>query len=227
MTYDAIFAKVEHMRTPVFAAAFVLSLLSLSSCAYMQTHKCLEENFCRYSGYELESPLYLTMYKGQPYLVAEKTALHKSYPIVHDTIFFTDNNEPVYEKMPNGTPVRVMHRISAGTATVLQRGDGYADWETLCDELRSTPGDWVPLPAGQGRLPVLAMIDTKPCRAGEQHCRTIVEKADEENRRLPVGVRVLSAVDRCLIDWPGTVLYNVSIPVMAPFVFFRDFLSGE
>ena len=40
-------------------------------------------------------------------------------------------------------------------------------------------------------------------------------------------MQILSTLDEVIIDWPGTILYNLAIPVMAPFVFFHEFLDEK
>lgn len=204
-----------------FSCACVAVALLFSSCAYMQTNKNVEESYVEYKGYELEKPLCLTQRAGQWYLVAEAQTLQKKYPAVYDSIFFTGKNDPHFEVKAKQNE-RWMHPISAGTATVLQRHDGYADWATLCDELKQTPGAWVPVPAGQGRTLVTAMVDDKT-----SDNRLVVDEQSKTPTEIPISGKLLAGLDKYCIDYPGTLLYNAAIPVMAPFMFFRDFLSAE
>ena len=204
-----------------FSCACVAVALLFSSCAYMQTHKSVEEMFYSYKGYELEKPLWLAHQGGQWYLVAEAQTLQKKYPAVYDSIFFTGKNDPSFH-VKESTGTLWMHPISAGTATVLQRPDGYADWATLCDELKQTPGAWVPVPAGQGRTLVTATIDEKTSST-----RTMVDEQSKEPSQTSITGTVLSRLDKYCIDYPGTVIYNAAIPFMAPFIFFHDFFSAE
>lgn len=202
-----------------------LSALMVNSCAYLQTHKNVEESLggCSYQGYELQEPLSLLHVGHDWYLVADSVRLKKTYPAVYDTIFFTDKNEPVFEKMHHAkaNAGRVMHRISHGTATVLQRADGYASLTALKDELTMTPGEWIPAPHGQG-VAIRAMVACEP-----NATRLIVKEDSRAPQELSTGVHIVSGLDRVFVDFPGTLFYNASIPLMAPFVFFHEFLQEE
>lgn len=187
----------------------------LSSCAYMQTHKNIEESFCQHAGYLLKPDFQLLRAGNTYYLSIDKVSLTKSYPIVHDSIFLKDNNEPSIEQA-NDAATPVYKEISSGTAAVLQQSDGYAALDVLKDELNSSNTPWLESrPAGAATCRIKAEI------AGEQ-----VAWIDKNNpTRVPVAVKAISTLDQVVIDWPGTILYNVAIPVMAPFVFFYEFLN--
>ncbi len=192
--------------------------LTLSSCAYMQTHKNVRERGCYYEGQLLPPPSQetLSLYRkgGEWYLAARKAQFHLKYPVVYDSVFRTDGNEPRHEILQGSEQGIVYHPISAGTAAVLQRADGYAELETLAEELRTTPGEWTSSLPGAVSYPVRAQI------VGERAVTLLGKRHPEQT---PLSNRILSQIDRVLIDFPGTIAYNVSIPFMAPFVFFREF----
>ena len=109
------------------------------------------------------------------------------------------------------------HPISAGTAKVLMREDGYADLQTLADELQSCPGEWRTSLTEASAHPIRAQLAGQPV--------AITSQASPESPSF-----VYQAAGKLvfvLVDVPGTVLYNVSIPLVAPFVFFFDFLSDD
>lgn len=187
----------------------------LTSCAYMQTHKNIEEVFRQHSGYHLAPDFQLLRAGDKYYLSINRISLRKIYPTIHDSIFLNKSNTPILEELA-GTAEPVYKEISAGTATVLQQADGYAQLEVLKEELDNISSPW---------------LDSRPagavsCKIKAQICGSSVTWAAENSATaIPVGARVLSTLDQVVIDWPGTILYNAAIPVMAPFVFFHEFLT--
>lgn len=189
----------------------------LSSCAYMQTHKNIEESFCQHTGYHLTPQIELYRAGMNYYIAAEQQLLRKHYPIIHDTIFLNDNNEPTYSRIGN-TSAKVYHTISKGTADILQTSNGYASLDVLSDELRTQPGEWLAiLPEGASKCAVRAEIVGSP----------YTWQSNSESPTAPLAAQILGTADQVIIDWPGTVLYNLSIPIMAPFVFFHQFLNEQ
>lgn len=203
----------------------LLILLNLSSCAYVQTHENVQEFFTQREGDKLAAPLRLGKVGDSWYLCTKSCAggVTKHYPVVHDEILLDGHNEPqlqegqgvVTKSAPTAWP------ISAGTATVLMREDGYATQETLADEMiRNRAGRLDVLPRGMQFYPVKAQI------AGSEKPTYLLKNADTVSE-LSTGQKVLVQADRVLLDWPLTVAYNCAIPVMAPFVFFKQFLSED
>ena len=190
-----------------------------TSCAYVQTHKNVEEAFCRYEGACLaeEPELYRA---GEQYLIAaERCELSKHYPVVHDTVFFNDDNEPKFH-VEQSKGEKVYYPVSAGTAQVLQREDGYAALPLLRDEVQRHAA-LTALPRGAHRCEVKAQLaETQSPNAG-------VTAGPREPETLPFWVRTLSQTEQVIIDWPATVGYNCAVPLMAPFVFFHRFLNEE
>ena len=189
----------------------------LSSCAYMQTHKNIEECFRQHTGYQFKPDFQLMKAGSRYYVSINRMSLRKTYPIIHDSIFLKDRNAALLEQVAD-TSTTVYKEISTGTATVLQQNNGYADLGVLKDELSSFDTPWLESkPAGAVVCTIKAEI------VGQSVTWTEENKLPE----LPAGVKALSALDQVLIDWPGTVLYNAAIPIMAPFVFFHEFLTEE
>ena len=183
----------------------------------MQTHKNIEEGFREHTGYTLSNGLELYRAGGNYYLAAQKKQLRIHYPAIYDSIFLSSNNAPEYRNTGSDTEC-VYRQISAGTALVLQRTDGYADLNVVCDELQNSTTPWLTsLPANASKCAIKAEVTGTSITWPEAGSAT----------EAPLGIRALSAVDRVLIDWPGTLLYNISIPVMAPFVFFHEFLNEQ
>ena len=189
----------------------------LSSCAYMQTHKNIEESFSQHAGYQLSPDFQLFKAGKSYYLSMDKMSLKKTYPVIHDSIFLKDDNAPLLEPIA-GTTATAYKEISAGTATVLQQNNGYGDLSVLKDELNSSNTPWLDdCPAGAVACKIQAEIVGQPLTWTDEN-----SSAD-----MSTGIKILSAIDQVFIDWPGTVLYNVAIPVMAPFVYFHEFLNED
>lgn len=197
----------------------LLSSFLLASCAYVQTHKNVEQWGNSYTGYRLLQPLQLYQQGNDWYLAGEQVRLKKDFPIVHDTIFRVRNNDPVFKPIPSTTQHCISyHRISAGTAHVLQRKDGYAQLDILSKEIEEDLSPWLSSLASARQVPVLAECEGQNAIAVER---------ESKPAQIPWGNQILSKADFVLVDVPGTILYNVSIPFAAPFVFFHEFLSEE
>ena len=204
------------MTNRAIASVFlILGSTAISSCAYMQSHKNIEEAQRTYTGYELTNEVGLYKADGKYYIAAEKQQLRRHYPIIHDSVFLDGNNEPSWEKLGSHSQ-KAYHQISDGTAAVLQRKDGYATLDVLSDEIQDTPELW------SDTLPKSARL----CHVQAEICgsSSIIPSENAEMQN-PLFTKIVSTLDQVCIDWPGTVLYNVSIPVMAPFVFFYQFLN--
>ena len=201
----------------IISTCIVFATLQLSSCAYMQTHKNIEEAARTHTGYELTSSIELYRAGEQYYLATTYQQLRKHYPVIYDSIFLNGSNHPTWEAVDN-QQAKVYHPISSGTATILQRNDGYASLQVLSDEIKNSnsPASTT-LPSGAQRCGVKAEI------AGN----SVIWPTNDTPSDTPWGVRILSAVDQVCIDWPGTIAYNVAIPIMAPFVFFHEFLNED
>ena len=205
---------------PLYQTIAVAVALLVPSCAYMQTHKNVEEMGKVYEGSLLEKGgMSLHSRGGQWYIGAPATKLSKRYPIIHDSVLLTNDNEPTYK--PVGKPMQQTYyfRISAGTAACLMRTDGYANLTDLAQEIRS--GNTPPLAAlpGATRHTIQAQVHAP---------KGSVPLINEQ--KLPtasITSKTLSKLDFALVDVPGTVVYNVAIPLMAPFVFFHDFTSED
>lgn len=198
-------------------AGLVAVMAFLSSCAYMQTHKNIEEIGRQHTGYHLAAPLKLYRAGGQYYLAAEQQQLRIHYPIVHDSIFLNENNAPTYTST-GGKDTTVYFPISRGTGEVMQRQDDYVELETLKGELldnAATCSATLPGAATECRIQAAVQGDSTTWIT------------PEASTAPGIGTTILSTLDQVVIDWPGTVLYNAAIPFMAPFVFFHQFLTEE
>lgn len=203
-------------------ATLLCIMATFTSCAYMQTHKQVAEMGCSYRGNMISKDdcstwnIYLS--QGKWYLPAQEVTLHKDYPVVKDTILHTENNEPEYLIKEEKGPHKVAYyQISDGTAQVLMRRDGYANIEDLVTEitvLSSTPKAAL---KGATKHPILADIATP--RTKEKGI-ILGERTPEDT---PFINQILSKVDLVLVDVPGTILYNLAIPIMSPIKFFSEF----
>lgn len=192
----------------------------LSSCAYLQTHKNVREAFHQCEGYRLVEPLQLYSSGNSWYLAVRPETMRKHYPTLHDSVFLDNNTDPTYSSIQVHQNLCFL-RISSGTAKVLQRSDGYYTLKALMEEMHTLDAEPLQaLPAGGTRHQVLAMVEA---HEGDNNAM-VVSRTPEST---PVLGQVLSAVDFVCVDFPGSVAYNVAIPVMAPIVFFRHFFFDE
>ena len=199
-------------------SVLIAAMACLSSCAYIQTHKNIEEAGRQHAGYHLNSPLKLYKGGGQYYLQAEQQQLRIHYPAIHDSIFLNQNNALTLTRT-SGETSNVYFPISKGTGEVMQLQNGYVELETLKDELLDGQINSISsLPAGAHECTIRSTVQGEPVT-------WLAPAASEPGTN--TGTAILSTLDKVLVDWPGTVLYNLAIPVMAPFVFFHQFLNEE
>lgn len=194
--------------------------LCLSSCAYIQTHKNVREAFHEYEGYRLVEPLKLYSAGGTWYLAVQRESMNLHYPILHDSILLENDYEPQYRtaKVHEGMQY---HRISAGTAHVLLRSDGYYTLPSLFEEMNAMNSEPVAtLPAGARQHTIQARVDANASRSVSKPTKRIPENT-------PLYANALAGLDFVCVDLPCSVAYNVAIPVMAPFVFFYNFIGGD
>ena len=199
----------------------ILSSALCSSCAYMQTHKNIREAQSRYEGCRLNKDELTLVSKGsQWYLAAPLKEFSVSYPVVHDSILLTDNNQPTYTVTQNKNSLCYLP-ISAGTAACLRMENGYAHVDDLAEEIHRYTGnaDMITSLPGAHQYRIAAQIE-------EQGTAPTLAYLTQESH--PSILRqTLAAADFVLLDIPGTALYNLAIPVMAPVVFFKEFLSSD
>jgi hypothetical protein len=201
------------IRTTLAVAAL------LPSCAYMQTNKNILERGVVHRGTELKAES-LTLHKkgGQWYVGSPMSNFSKHYPTIHDEVFFKEDNSPTFKTIgePEG---KLYYPISAGTATCLQRTDGYAQTNALATEISSFQAAPIADMRGGSTYSIRAeVVDAaKPV--------TLITSHTPEHPG--TGQRVLAAVDKYTVDAVGTLGYNIAIPFMAPFVFFSEFLSED
>ncbi len=193
-----------------------LTLLAfLPSCAYVQTHKNVEEYGRTFPGHQLEKPAELYRSGSTWYLAATPATFRRHHDPIHDQVF-RGTHEPHMQLLSLTADAPAYHAISPHTAAVLLRPDGYADTASLAAEISRTPSLWV------SSLPNASCHKVQARVAGDKAVPLTTSPTPAE---IPFGYRVLSGLDLLCIDAPGTVLYNVAIPVIAPFVFFSEFLS--
>ena len=198
----------------------MLSLgMLLSSCAYVQTHKNVEELGSYYEGQVLsKGAMELYSSGGQWYLSAKKARFKMSYPTVHDSVFRRNDYAPTFSLIDNANHETIYHRISPIAASVLMQPNGYFSLSALAEEISRTPGEWLTELPGAQRHAILADI------AGNDHHYTETNRVPEKK---DLAIQALGKLDFIVVDVPLTVAYNVAIPLMAPFVFFYEFLSKD
>lgn len=204
-------------NSPLLKVCLITASAFLSSCAYLQTHKNIEESFRQHTAYALSPDIELYKSGDGYYVALEKQQVKVHYPVLHDSVFLVQNNEPELIKASDDT-TKAYRQISKGTAHVLQMPNGYAELSVLGDEIKSSKSEILTaLPAGAKLCTTTAQIE------GD----TISWKEQRSVDEAPFAARLLSSADFLLIDCPGTLLYNISIPIMAPFVFFHEFLNEQ
>lgn len=183
----------------------------------MQTHKNVEEVGSYYSGHLLrqqDMQLYGTGDKW--YLAAYPAKFRLKYPIVHDSVFKRKKSEPHFQLISYERQLH-FHEISPSTAKVLMRPDGYFRMDALADNIKKNSGGWLShLPASASRLPVHAELSGYKSQW--------IEEQRVPPKKTLLGL-TLGKIDFIVIDVPGTLVYNVAIPFMAPFVFFHEFTT--
>lgn len=192
----------------------------------MQSHKQVREWRYYYDGHIFDesqgSTWNLYEYKGQWYISAQRVTLQKNYPLIHDSILFTEDNEAHFDIVSRNQTERVFHPISKGTALVLLREDGYARWDDLAEEITSHSSSWIPsLPPGFTTHPVRAQVVPSSSPHG-----TIVA-GNPRLPKTPLSNQILGGLDFVIVDIPGTLVYNLLIPVMAPIKFFAEFSLSD
>lgn len=210
---------------------YALSLMSLlaaslllGSCAQVQTHLRIREKGTTYEGIVVDPPRVLYSQGGRSYLGVDCCRMEKEYPILRDKVFLTEQmaepeNRILCSASGADAPQRLYVPLSAATAQVLTSEQGYCTMDVLLEELRARMPEARKSLPGAAQQPVRAMVD------GER-CLDVFEETRSPKK--PSTARLwLSRVDRAVVDAPATLLYNVAIPVMEPFVFFYEFFSDE
>lgn len=197
--------------------------LSVSSCAYTQLNKQIEEKATVYNGFAVELPLSLYSSQGRWYVKVRKIDVQRMRPFVHDSVMLKTGGNVTYgtvKPLSYYTEYQYIS-ISDGTAAVLQRADGYATLETLCDEIKSNYAGAVPELPESMQHRVYADIKT------EQGNIIYVAAGGKPIRQAGIGIKALSKLALVCVDIPGTVAYNAAMPVIAPFLFFHDFITDD
>lgn len=190
----------------------------MTSCAYVQTHKNVEEIGAYYEG-ELLSTATSSLYKkGESwYISAQKAKFKLVYPTIHDSVFRRSDYDPRYELIENSSTT-VYHSISQSAAEVLMNPKGYYELNALAEEITRSPGTWESSLDHAEQHAIQANI-------GGQSSFSM------KNQRVPAKkslfTKAIGTADFVVVDIPLSVAYNVAIPVMAPFVFFYEFLCEE
>ncbi len=204
------------MLSSRFAATLLLATL-LPSCAYMQTNKNVEELGRSYPGYSLEKPKQLHRADNTWYVEATPADYRLHHDYVHDNVF-RKTNEPEMQLLGATADSPAYHSISPNTAAVLLRPDGFATSEALAKELAESPAPW---------LTTLPHTTTHAVQARVEGKDSIAVTGEPSPAEVSLGYRLLSGLDFLIVDIPGTLLYNIAVPVIAPFVFFDEFLEEQ
>lgn len=188
----------------------------------MQTNKNIAEIGAHYVGAELRADnMKLYNRAGEWYVAAPKVLLERRYPVIYDTVYLDRDNKPSESVMEtSGDGSQLYMPISAGTAKVLQHQSGYAELASLVKESHSSgKPSTESLPDAESHI-IRANVETK-----NGDVAYYVSNRVPEQPSLPI--RVLSQLDKYTVDVIGTLVYNVSIPFMAPFRFFSEFLTED
>ena len=196
------------------------ALLMLNSCAYVQTHKNVEEMGAYYEGHVLtlrSLRVYHDVSNQKWYLNAHPAKLKLHYPNVHDSVFRQTNDIPSYRAL-NVAPEFVYYPISQSTARVLLANDGYAQLEVLAEEIQKHGASDLVKKNGMTSYPIRAQMD------GDSSYMIPLSRVPRQKSAIN---HMIGKTEFVLIDIPATLAYNVSIPFIAPFVFFKEFLSKD
>ncbi len=216
------------MKNSIFRSLFLLMSLafipvSVSSCAYTQLNKQIVEKATVYNGFAVELPISLYSSQGRWYVKVRKIDVQRIRPFVHDSVMLKTAGNVTYgtvKPLSYYTEYQYIS-ISEGTSAVLQRTDGYATLETLCDELKSNY-------AGAVRELPDSIQHRVHAEIKSEQGNIVYAAADGQPiRQAGVGVKALSKLAFVCVDIPGTVAYNVSMPIIAPFLFFHSFITDD
>lgn len=193
--------------------------LMLCSCAYVQTHKRVEEMGSYYEGYLLKSDSMRLFRQGDSwFLSAAKARYKRTFPLVHDSVFRRNNYEPSFELVHDASAPMVYHEISSNAAAILQRSDGYFDLRALVGDMQRCSDTWLEELPGAVSYPIAAHI------GGDQSFSIPGSRVPHSTS---LSKKALGKLDLVVVDAPLTVGYNVAIPLVAPFVFFYEFLQED
>lgn len=201
-----------------------LACAMLSSCAQLQTRRNVSELGADYEGIVCDPPGVLYVQGGRSYVKVDARRLKKRYPILQDKVFFTEqSSDPSYSILQNAdseSHVRQLYLpLSDSTATVLRQKSGFCTMEVLMKELLAGMDQAKSSLPGAEVVPVQGIVDGERCLHAFESTRNPAKPG--------IALQALSKLDLVFIDVPGTLLYNVSIPVIEPFVFFKRFFTEE
>lgn len=191
----------------------VLFVLLFASCAQVQTHKNIRTAGQYYQGFQLTKPQHVYLSEGVWYLKTEKITLKENYPLINDP-FFLEIGAPQYEKVGKNQG-STYQSISKNTATILRCNDGFYELSMLADNIKKTSKLQIKDINPKKEYPVLAKID------GDSTYVLLYQ--DHKKPKQNITYLSLSYLDRLLIDLPASIIYNISIPFITPFVFFNNF----
>lgn len=215
------------MKLTPLAATF-LPLCLLASCATMQTHKNVRLQGIHFKGQVLEQPQKVYLSQGQWYIAVHETKLQKHYPVIEDTVFL-DHRPPYYTQLDGDKSICYLP-ISEGTAKILRDPQGYASLPVLQKEIETALEAHAQIPTAGNRLPLirfsLPQVQSFPVRAELEPTSDICIICDDKMSHQPsFGNRFFAGLDLAFVDAPGTLLYNVAIPIMAPIYFFKNMIN--
>lgn len=180
----------------------------------MQSYKNIQYSDVLLEGYELAQPEFIYQSYGKWYVQCHHYIYKKHFPLVHDTIFH-DTAHISYSKRDDALKSS-FHPISQSTATVLLRYTGFSSLDVIAQEIKDKPYKVAfHLPHAQ-KFKVKAKFDELSPEQ-ESALVTITEAPQPSS-----FWRALSYADFIFIDIPGSVAYNVAIPFMAPYYFFKN-----
>ncbi len=186
---------------------------TLSSCAYMQLHKNVEQYGDYYEGFEADKPEVVYESQGKWYVKGKKYHLRYDYPLIYDTVFLEGGKPQLVHAGPSLGDAYL--EISHGTSIALRERSGYATLPILQRELQeigSAPIDSLAKNAIEYKVKAEIPTAQHPIR---------VTHADIHSKKSSLTT-TLSYATLVFVDVPGTLAYNIAIPVMAPFYFFAD-----
>ncbi len=203
----------DGMGRKVLRVGIVALVMLFNSCAYVQTHKNVEEMGSYYTGHVLDGQnMELVKSEGRWYIGAQAARFHLRYPIVHDSIFREKKGYPFF-KQTKWSGEMEYHPITSYVADVLQTPNGFFDMEGLAQEIAKVPGPWKKSLRNKQSYSIRAELSEKNFQ---------MEESRIPQKKQPLNF-LLGKLDFIVVDVPGTLLYNAAIPLMAPFVFFYEF----
>ncbi|MBT9449439.1 hypothetical protein ICN84_05040 [Akkermansia glycaniphila] len=209
---------LRHLRLILLTAA---AAAACTSCSICRTSLDVAERGTTYEGYEITGVDAVWQKGGNYYVRCPHKQFRLHYPWVKDPVFRPEL-QPAYIPLPQeGETLYAFHRISPDVAYALVHTNGFDMLNQLHTELDATPDAWIPEPSfsasGVRRIPSKAIVGDKD----KPSLQTAAIRSEKETSSAWAW-QTLAVLDAIVVDIPGTALYNIAMPLIAPYRVIQD-----